>query len=442
MHKATRTISALGHGLLATAVVMLLAAGAPAGEFAYSFQSGAEGGAAVLRVDPTTGAISDHRAPIRDAAARNAKKVRFTADGAYLALTVETDQSPNLFVAPFTDTGAATGVSLPGVPDELRAVGGHMLVSCSSGTIALVDTASAQLINRFEARTMHPPGRAGEDVFVLPDGRHAVISFQKDHRLAILTLPDLTLVANLALPAQPPGHQFPEVLLKKGPEPEVVLVAPAANTLLVTLDNTGAVGLLDWAKALKGDSEGMRYVSTALDGSWGTAFPDRAELVEIGGRIHALVTNVGEAGGAVLIDLHSRRIVQTWDVPHGLEKPVILPGRPIAVAAPTGKLKSKTAGRTFIPGDALYVFDLRPNAPAPALATIPLGIPTLQVAAVAPTPGSPPRPLVVVGGGEVPHGELLVVDLAERRIVAREPALGMIQRIEARPATPGLKRGP
>ena len=212
-----------------------------------------------------------------------------------------------------------------------------------------------------------------------------------------------------------------------GPQPEIVLGSRTANAIAASLDQYGAIGLLDLSAAMQGKLAGAVYRSTAPDGSWGNAFPDRGNLVKVNGKDHVLMTNSGPDGGAVLVDLAAREVVRRWDVPHGLEKPVFLPSAKIAVATPAGKLKQRGRGRTYVPGSAVYVFALDgPPAEAPVSA-IKFNKKVFYAAAVA--PGT--SPLVALAVGDNQPDTIVILDPVAKRPLARQKAHGTIQRLES-----------
>ena len=92
------------------------------------------------------------------------------------------------------------------------------------------------------------------------------------------------------------GIELSEDMKSEAPSPEVVLVASKANTRVATLDVHGGPGLMDLDAAINGKITNLVYLSTALDGSWGTTYPGRASLLELGAKSYALVTNAGKSG--------------------------------------------------------------------------------------------------------------------------------------------------
>ena len=417
------------------AIAILLAAllsKASVAQVAYSFRSGNEGGGAYVAVDDASGRITEQRLLFKDEDCRKAKKVRFTASGKYVGVTSSRSKTPNLFVASLQAGGAVIPVGLPGEPDELRAAGEHYVVTCEGGVIALVSAAKGTIEQTWNGATQaSPPLRNAEDLTVLDDGKTVLVSFESEHRLVLLSLPDLTLRGDVKLPFAVPGADIPGSLSSRGPQPEVVLASRRANTLLATLDNFGAVGLLDLDAALEGRVQGAVYLATALDESWGTAYPDRAALFDLNGKPHALVTNVGRAGGAVLVDMQARRIVRGWEVPFGLEKPSFLAGAKMAVATPAGKLKGPDVGRIYEPGSAVYLFDFSKSLdPAQApVESVPMD---LKVFYVKPVDARTSRVVVLAAGSGSPD-QVLTFDVARKRVLDRQPAFGAIERLDERP---------
>jgi len=398
-------------------------------QVAYSFRASGEGGGGYVHVNPKTGKIESHRLLFREAGCKKAKKVRFTASGSRVAVTAASGKTPSLFIADVEAGGTVLRVALPGEPDELRAVGESYVITCEGGVIALVDGKTGAVRRTWSAATeLSPPARNAEDVTVFDNGSKALVSFESEHRLIILDLPGLSLRADIKLPFGVDGSGMPGGMRSRGPQPEVVLVSEKGNTILATLDSYGAVGLLDLAVGLEGRVDGAVYEATAPDKSWGTSYPDRAALFAVAGKDYALVTNVGRAGGAVLVDMAGRRIVKRLDVPHGLEKPCYLAGAKVAVAAPAGKLKGPGVGRTYVPGSAVYLFDFGVAAAAEAVAVenIEIGQKVFYVKPVASANSS----IVVLAAGANAPDQVLTFDVKTRQVIDSQPAFGPIKRLD------------
>lgn len=418
--------------------LLILAAAwtAAAAEVAYSFKGDGDGGAAVLRLDPQSGARLEHAVIFRSPDCAKAKKVRYSASGARVAVTVEREELPNFFVSAAAPGSTPVAVNLSGTPDEVRAIGEQFIVTCGSGEVVLVDGVSGAIVKSWNGRDgLTPPGNSPEDVHVLADGTHALVSFQSDsgkgkrfgNRLVLLALPDLRVVADLQLPRH--AAELPANLQGQQPEPEIVLSAPRANAILATLDQYGAVALLDLDAARRGSLDRCVYLPTGPDGAWGVSFPDRATLFSVGTREYALVSNAGPDGDVVLVDPAARAVVRRWETPPGLEKPVEVPVAHLLAATCAGKLK-QAGTRTFVPGEALYLFEFPGGNMAEAnMREVPMGMKARHVAPVEPKTSS----LVVVAAGQDDPDTLLVVDTVTGRERSREPALGRIVRLECSP---------
>ena len=332
-------------------------------------------------------------------------------------------------------------LELPGQPDEARVVGDFALVTCDNDSLAWVDLKRSVVADTWNADSeLTPPGNAPQDILLLDEGRRALVSFQKDStkgkklgsRLVLLSLPELQTLADIPLPRSRPDLHITGNRQEQGPSPEVLLLCPAANSLVVTLDLYGAVALLDW-KAVQGGVVGAyRYLPTSLDGSWGNAFPDRAKLFELGGRPFVLVCNAGPAGGSVLVDVQKGEIVRRWPTPPGLEKPVFLPEIRRAVSVCAGKIKSRSGSsveKTYEPGDAVYIFDFS-AADDPRKATLKVLPQDGVVTAVREVVSSGTSPIVLLATGGKEADRLRTFDpLREKRLDECEAA-GVVKKFE------------
>jgi hypothetical protein len=409
-----------------------------AGRVAYSFRDGGEGGVAIISVDEATGKITGHEVVFTDTRFALAKKLRFSKSWERFVLTNESEEPPFAVMSRSFPPAPAKVVDLPTVPDEVRAWGNDFLASCDKGLVVRFEAATGKVIGTWKGRKkLDPPGNRPEDIFLLPGLDLALVSFQKDNkkgtrfgnRLALLSLPDMTLVADLPLPRNHPELHLPGNLKEQGPGPEVVLASEQANTILVTLDLYGAVALLDLAEARRGQLASLVYLPVSLDGSWGTAFPDRATLLPPQTGTLALIVNAGEPGGASLVDLTTRKLLRHWDVPTGLEAPTWVEGRGLAVSVRSGKTKKRvgdTLVKEFYPGQELYVFDLFQEEEKDSLKVFDLGIQTSLVTAI---PGREKHLVLVLGRGAT-GAEMLVVNPLDGSILDRQPAYGQPQRTE------------
>lgn len=404
---------------------------------AYAFTSGSGGGVAVVRVDTRTGRIVDQQTLFQDALCRAPKKLRRSGDGATLAVTNETVHGPHLILSDSQPGGGIERIELTDLPDEIRVSGQQALVSCADDSLALIDLAERTVVGTWSAaRELSPPGNAPEDMLFLPGGRRVLVSFQKDsksgrkrgNRLALLSLPDLRVVADMPLPRNHPELHIAQSKREQGPSPEILLYAPRADALLVTLDLYGAAALLKASQVFAGKLDEPRYLPTSLDGRWGTAFPDRAVLIDADDRPCAIVCNAGPEGGAVLVDLAAGSIVRRWHVPPGLAEPVFLPAQKLAVSVRAGKLKRRTETgliKERHAGKAIYLFDVASAEAARQTKVVPLRLKVYAVALAA-VDRRRSRLILLAAGRDPAANMLLVFDPVAHRFLDRRDAVGTI----------------
>ncbi len=419
----------------------MLAAGcltADAGEsdVAFSFRRGEGGGGlAAVACDAAGGRLSAPRLLYEDAACTRAMKVRFSPDGRRIGMTHKAKGDSYALVVDLAD-GRARKIVLPNEPDELRMGARHAVATCGDW-LACLDLEQARLTRAFDAEhDLIPSGNDAEDATLLP-GDEVLVTFQSDsrtgkhkgNRIVHFSLPELEMLADIALPRDHPELHIPGEMTEQGPGPEIVRVVPEADAVLVSLDLYGAVGIADWSAIRKGRLNNWAVIPTAPDGAWGQAFPDRLALCRAGGRALALVCNAGTFGGVALLDVEKRALIRHWPTPPGLDEPVVWDDGCQAAAVRAGKLKQRLSGRTEKDqemGETLYWFDLRGESPA--MEALPFGE---TIFAVVHPPGAGNRLVMAVRGLE--EDLLLLYDLDTRAVLDRVSAGGRIHSLEAAP---------
>lgn len=421
--------------LLAAAGVLFGALTIDAAEIFFSFRDGARGGLGRVEVDDATGALIAQEAVYVAESAREAVKVAQSPEG-FAALAVNAEGPDNLVIR--NPDGRLRTMTISDKLDEIRIAGRRALVGGEEGGIFLVDLEKAEVERSWSLKdALNPPGRRPEDIRIDADGRRAWVSLQKDNksgkrlgnRLVYLDLVGGKVLADLQLPRDREDLHYGREgdFRQRGPGPEVVISFEGANTLLVTLDLYGALGFADLEAARGGRLANWKTLSSALDESWGTAFPDRMTAFTKDGRAYALVINAGEAGGSVVADVEARRIVQRLPTPHGLATPTFIPFARAIAAAGAGKLKqrgSEDVEKTYRPIPEIVVFDLVSENGPLSVRSIRVGAPAHALRALAPEAGS----LAIVNIGE-DASKWVVVDVADGRMLQQFDAIGGVVRI-------------
>ncbi len=416
---------------------------------AYSFADQDSGGVAVVEVDVASGKIVGSKILLDSPQCLQPLKVRRSEEFQVIAVTNLTVEGPHLFLIPHgRPDSSIVAHGLPSIPDEIRLAGPLALISCEEDVVVFVDlmTLQPKRIDQLD-QLLDPPANKPEDIHVVADSTSAVVSFQKDsktgkkkgNRLVVYQLPAATIAADLQLPREHPELHFPGNLKEQGPGPEVIYVSQQNDTLCVTLDLYGSLGLMKWSAARQGRVEDWQELNMAVNDTWGSAFPDRATAFTLGSRELYLVTNAGAKGGSVLIDLGSRSVLWKRATPPGLEAPVYLPTLRKAFSVCSGKTKTRDddeVTKTLNPQRELYVFDFS-SAQAvreQPVSSSPLPGFTTQIAAVS---LDPPRLLIATGEKQwvedveiVDANSLVVYDPVQRKILDQQPAAGRIGRFE------------
>ncbi|TLD71298.1 hypothetical protein FEM03_07140 [Phragmitibacter flavus] len=418
----------------------LLATPAHAVVFYYTHGKEGDGGLARIAVHDQTGQWQGHQT-IEGPGLDQPKKLAITKDGGHAVVT--SDESDRVW---FYQLGGTPKfhkeLQLGGETTDIALVDNKLMLTAGEGFFYWIDPKQATIERTWNSEEqMSPSGRKGEDILFLPDKQVALVSFQKDSkkgkhmgsRLLVFDPKPFTPRHDLSLPRNRPELHIAADLREQGPNPELIFVAPKSNTIALTLDLYGALAFADLDAALKGEWKNLEYVSTALDGAWGTSFPDRGMQFEAGGRERLLVSNASDNGGLVLVNLKERKITQTFPAQAGAEHPIWLPTAKKAVTVISGKVKARGSSglSNEISGTSneLLVFDLAPlEAGGEAtMETIEFEGPVTRVE---PVSESSNQLLLLLVGAEGAQ-QWMVYDLATRSVKHREAPKGVVSRIEA-----------
>ncbi|MCX7869693.1 MAG: hypothetical protein N2322_07050, partial [Terrimicrobiaceae bacterium] len=209
---------------------------------------------------------------------------------------------------------------------------------------------------------------------------------------------------------------MPEVREEQGPGPEILVPIPSVNTLAITLDLYGAVGFADLKALRRGELRNFSMVPSSEGGEWGTAFPDRAALIETSAGPLLIVCNAGADAGIAIFDPLTRRKTAHFPAHAGCDTPIVFPSLSLAATVVSGKLKARREGQGLAkssePGTALLVMDFTEPG-EPQITSFDLGVPTLRVAQAG------PREVLVLSGSEA-----LLVDIVTGRVLDRKESPG------------------
>lgn len=322
----------------------------------YAFQTDGGGGIARLRADLESGVILEHERVFVDARAGAIKKVSVSANGRYLAANMDGVRHRNNIVLIDQESGEIRFFDFRREADHLQFFGDLLYIGTTAGSLFRLNPETGGMEAHWDFREiLDPSGRRPENFFLDGDANILWVSFQKDsdshnHRGSRIVGIDLKsdgVIADLHLPREKPElHYDPEVRGREaGPSPEVLHVSARHNLLWVTLDLYGGIGFADLDAARRGELKNWTVLSTAPDGSWGTAFPDRVGRFEYMKRELLAVANASEPGGLVLFDVESRQIIQRLDVPGGLSTLHFLPAVNRLVSGTPGKIKARGSDR-------------------------------------------------------------------------------------------------
>jgi len=395
----------------------------------FSFAAGDGGGAAVLSLDGSTGKIYDIQVLGGVTTFVDAKKLAVTGNGKFLILTSDEHQQVNVHRLETPDA-APQVFSLAAATEDVTPAGETFFLTLSRGRFNILDPARGNITWTWNARNeLNPPGHKGESAIILAGGHTALASFQKDSetrrgsRIVVFDLQRTRFLHDIQLPRDRPQLHIDGNPKEQGPNPELLFAATASNTLVYSMDLYGGLGFMDLDAALQGRMENHSRISTALDGSWGTAFPDRGTLFAIDDREYLLISNASEDGGYVLVDIAAREIRQKFPSPSGGEHPVWFAESSLLASGPSGKVKSRSYGGLEKERDAkpaLHLFDVAPlvGGGSVGFEEITLPAPIAAMARVG-------RFLIVF----TRDSEVLVFDPKTKSLIDRRPTPGRANRV-------------
>ncbi len=344
------------HLALLCLLVLSLRLPAEVSDVFYSFRTETAGGIARVRVKAESGELVSHEALFSDPKATAIRKVALCGQRRFLFANLDgVEDKDNLLVFDLAAGGSPRFLQVPGAADPVGIFRDRLYAGSDKGSLHRFhpETLREETVWDFR-KQLQPSGRRPEDLFLDEEGNILWVSFQKDNRsqrhrgsrIVGIRMDNGKIAADLQLPRDRPElHYSPEVDGREaGPNPEVLYVSSAHNTLFATLDLYGAVGMADLDAARQGRLENWRVLSTAPGGDWGSAFPDRVGLVRFGGHERLLVANASRPGGVAVVDLATRAIVQHLEAPGGLSTLHALPSLDIVVSGSPGKIKSRESG--------------------------------------------------------------------------------------------------
>lgn len=319
-------------------------------------------------------------------------KLACSAQQEVIGIAGEVEGEPCLFMVSRKAEEPVERVKLPAEVSHVIAAPGGFLLALSKGYLVFVDAETFRISGEINTRkSITPPARKGEDICLLSEGQ-ALVSFQKDdddspalgNRLMLLGLSPFQVDADLPIPRERPELHIEGARKEQGPGPELLIPIPAVNTLAITLDLYGAVAFTDLDAIRRGELRNFSMVPTSGDQQWGTAFPDRAALVETKAGPRLIICNAGAGAGIAVFDPATRQKTHHFATSAGCDPPVILPTGPMAATVISGKTKVRKTGKgvekSSHPGRELLVMDFS-DPVEPQLSAFDMEIPTLLIAA-------------------------------------------------------------
>jgi len=406
----------------------------------YSFRTDHGGGLARITANPESGEVLAHDRLFTDTGAAKIRKVAVSQCGRFVTANLDgVEERNNLLVLDLQGNAPPRYLSLPGAVDPIGFFHNKIFAGSDTGALHRIDPETLALEASWNFRQrLTPGGRRPEDLFLDGEANILWVSFQKDDRrqrhrgsrIVGISLANDEIIADLQLPRDRPElHYSIEVDGREaGPNPEVLHISPATNTLFVTLDLYGAVGMADLDAARRGELKNWSVLSTAPDGSFGTAFPDRIAHFVLDDREHLAVANASAAGGVAIVDLTGRSITRHLPAPGGLTTLAYLPSVQMLVSGSAGKNKARTESGLSNVSVPLSIWCRFQHTQKTEFRPVieEMGLPVLQTAVL-----GPDSPWVFLNLGE--HANIWrILHALESTMQAEFEAFGSVQRT-ARP---------
>ena len=401
----------------------------------YTYSQGARGGIAETVVDAHSGKILSQNVLLESFFFKNPHKIKRSDCGNYLLATSQHQGVSNLALVDLR-TKQGRLLSVPRTPDDISVFGSKFIIGADDQMCYVLDAETCKITKRWNGKhTLYPEGRRIEYISTTPDGI-AWTSWQKDSssgrrkgsRIVAIDIATGRTISDLHMPRIFPQLHLAD-LKEQGPNPEIILPSPKTNTMLLSMDLYSGIAFCDLDAMRQGRWKNLTYHCLSTDGSWGTAFPDRALLYSTENNDYVFIANAGKQGGASWIDLRNRQIVQTFSTPPGLETPAVVANGRLLVSPVAGKTKYRFFGEFLEkrePLSQLYVFSVS-QGENPRLQMRILSLPTAayRAAPVSPTKND----LVLLTAGEKTAKELIAIRADTGKIEDRVPAVGVIHRI-------------
>ena len=408
-------------GLLGLILIWVVPLRSDGGGVLAAFASDRGGGVMRIEMDTAGDPVGEPGVIFHDAGFGAAAKLRVSPDGRYVTLNAAVEGRDNFAIIDLWREAGPRVLRLDFVPEEHRLTADRVFVGGTDGHLDAIELSTGAIVARWNSRRqLRPAGHKPEDLFILGPEGLLLVSHQKDgkkgrlgSRLVVLRLADLSLVADLALPRD---HPELHVSAKEaGPSPEVIAVDRATSRLVLTLDLYGALAFADLKAVLAGRWANYQTVSTADNGEWGGAFPDKLTGGGGGGRPLAIVSNASTEGGIAVFDVATARRLIVYPTAAGCAEFVTLDGGKTAATVLAGKRKRVVGDELeniTTPGDELFWLDLNGAAAGEpgALTHLRLHAPLLSVAAV---PGQPSW----VAVARLEPAAVVMVDTIAREVV-------------------------
>lgn len=403
--------------------------------------NGSAGVLATMNVDPSTGKMSTPTVHYTDTDLFRAEHMMRTDDNRHLVVLNEADDNYVVAVTDMTATPpATTKISTPDRPRFITHRNHYTVVAGHEGQLHLLDLGASSITRSIDLnKHLQPRGTRPEAIAISPDNNHLFALLEQDSdtrksigsRIVILSLPDLKVVKDIAIPRVFPDLHFSEGKFA-GPGPRWIRFHESTGRTAIGLHLYGTVLFCDTEGLFQGKITNVSLPSTAPDYSIGTSFPDVATTLTIQGKDYLVVSNASEAGGAVLFDWTTSERVATLNTgTRGLTAPVLLSTPNLLTFVKTGLINFRdeyAVDGNHLDASLVLSVDLSGLNSSP---TLPVTAADLKdiVYKISNIPGSSNLVLLAARNLETNEMEFITYDVLQNAIMDRQNSVGVLRTI-------------
>ncbi len=286
----------------------------------YSYYHAEGGGGGEMIIEAEAGRILSHRSIFDSPGNPMIEGVASDETGEFFVVANRHKEARSCYMLRLLEGQpllAAWRVELPQRADHHLVRAGRAVILGHQGSVFRLDADRPGVVSGAvdlkRALEIHDSALAG--AAFSPDGARIVVLVAEDSpdgrreggRLVVLRWPSLAVVHSISLPRSHPELHYPSGSRERNPMPVAIQLFPESNTAALALNLYGAVAFTDLDALLDGRLENYSELPTSRDESFGAGYPTALFPVEVAGRQLVLADNSGGEGGMAVFDPASRK---------------------------------------------------------------------------------------------------------------------------------------